>query len=473
MVDTSCLPSTGREGSLEDALRLLKGSADKGDVFANRPTTQLPWKAETSLPECEPSVVFSALVCDKSRFDLNWHQANGDTDIQTPAWTQEEGKEWGGVRLLTMTITAGSLGKQKYREDQRFAFVTSGGVNTLLWQRSGRLQKPPMMVPKFRVQAAYIFQWAAGGGLTMRTYSGITGYNGWLRGRLESDCKADFRKAQPRFEGAVRTALQKVIDSASHLSPTAPGGPSVSGIRQQYMIDRENRSSRIFHSFSSCGTLEDIIPGGGEPIGPIPDEVPSDDQLEGMPLAELIALATMISRGCGLCTAEAPLAEALKEQLIEHLRAAPSRRTSHKTRSPQMSISKRSPQVSAMEGVDADSADTFHEIEDQSDTESSFKSLHEECLVLSFDHPPPELERSSTHLEKANLGQLLDLAQRYGVYSSEISKYRAGVLLRLQTHRDEHEVAGAEGVLSDNLAVQTVLPPRKQDPECCSSCCIM
>eukprot|EP00756_Hemistasia_phaeocysticola_P004410 Hpha_TRINITY_DN12792_c0_g1::TRINITY_DN12792_c0_g1_i1::g.114709::m.114709 len=474
------LPPSGRAGPLEEALREIKPTADKGIVFTHKAST-LPWKSETSLPKCEPSVVFNALVCDRSSFDLEWHKANGDEDIKVPDWSQPEGLTWGGTRLLSMTISAGAIGKQKYREDQRYALVTDGGVTTLVWQRSGRLQSPPMMVPKFRVQAMYCFVFSAGE-VKMKTFSGITGYNGWLKGRLETDCKADFGKAQPRFEELVRVALKKIIDAGPDVT-----SPSHVSLREEYMEARKNRLSntthsfKTFHSFSSCNSLEDMA-GDGEFIvaeEDLNEQVPDDDKLNGMGVAELICIATVQSRGCGRCPAEGPLANTLKGQLVEGLRAAPSRppsrgpskRASRKTL-PSMDMEMMTPQ---REG--SDSEGTFRDC--GSDAESY--TPRGDFVVVSFDAPPPELQKSSTHLEKANVGQLIDLAARYGVCSSEIEKYRGEILRRLRTHRDHHAILVAPTSVTaatkekKEIEEQSVkpLPPRKTDSQCCSSCSVM
>eukprot|EP01062_Namystynia_karyoxenos_P024411 TRINITY_DN19517_c0_g1_i1.p1 TRINITY_DN19517_c0_g1~~TRINITY_DN19517_c0_g1_i1.p1 ORF type:complete len:510 (+),score=128.33 TRINITY_DN19517_c0_g1_i1:104-1633(+) len=466
-------PLPGREGTLRAALehlsRQVSTKRDR-DCFSPAPQS-LPWSSELTLPGLKPVHLFQTLLANGSEFDLEWHKQNGDKDITMEKWRQPQGEQWGGHRSLSMQITAGSLGKQPYREDHRYVYVTApGGEGTLLWHRSGRLASPPVVVPKFRVECAYFFTWV-GDSMKCATKSGLCGYNGWLRGRIEGDCKKDFHKSQPRFEAFLKetvTAAQSALQS-----------PAV-GLQQPYEellhSARKARSMRGFPArsgsaasiFESCHSFGEDLDGEAAEkqatLMPLPANVPPDPELEDLGLAVLCDLA----RRYGAVT-DREIDEFRRALIIGLGERDPHRDHQAAGHSPQRTSPGRSlargGSWSAMAESRGGDGDTFV---DCGGTAASSPGevtpdAADEVVVVSFCQPPAP---SQEKLQRLCCGQLIDVADRLKVSTAEVQQFRRLLLRNLRSVRDR--AAGpADGGGAQRSPLE--LPPSR--PKKGSGCC--
>lgn len=484
-----------RPGGAEDAAQVLEAAVgtkqDKGK-FAPRPL-DLPWASElpaagqAALPALSAAEVFAALLGEASKFDLEWHEQNGDQEIQYQPWRHPPGQQWGGQRAVCMTINAGGLGRQAYREDHRYVFVEDGpgGGQLLLWHRAGQLQKPPMVVPRFRVECAYFFRWK-GGALSISTRSGLCGYNGWLRSRIEGDCERDFRASQPRFEAFMRETLEAAATSGP-LPPVPSRGAPRGHFRGATLgsgTAEDWRRHDSWQSWASCVSGDSYFDRHGDPtdgvvvmMPAVPSDVPPDADLAVLDVGTLAELG----QRKGVVT-EAEV-DALRAGLLSGIAASrhavtpvppggrtpnvvgsrgsfhcsPEREASRRT-SPKSPNSPKSPDSRPNDKQFARSDSTFVDCGDRSDLESSTVDPGLAAVLVSFNEPPVPPQ---ARLERMCLGQLVDVADRLGVCAAELARFRAGTESALQRLR-----AAQRGVAGQYQcgAVPPAARPRQQQP---------
>eukprot|EP01062_Namystynia_karyoxenos_P068639 TRINITY_DN6350_c0_g1_i1.p1 TRINITY_DN6350_c0_g1~~TRINITY_DN6350_c0_g1_i1.p1 ORF type:complete len:518 (+),score=119.20 TRINITY_DN6350_c0_g1_i1:89-1642(+) len=449
-------PLPGRPGDVDAAAEALRHSIStkkEKDNFSLKPAA-LPWKSEAALPMLQPVHLFQALLDNESQFDLEWHKRNGDQDVTCEPWRHPQGELWGGQRMLSMQIKAGSLGQQPYREDQRYVYVLGdGGSSTLLWHRSGRLASPPVMVPKFRVECAYFFHWGAGGSLRCVTHSGMCGYNGWLRGRIEPDCKKDFHESQPKFEEYLRETVQAALTALSEvpMPDQVPYDQLLSSCKR-VRSTRGLGHSRASTFYASCHSICDLgeleaPPEKQASIIVLPDSIPPDPALGELGVVVLCDLAlrhravdekrveefrrSLIS---GIVAADERNQHA-REEAAAHAPAAPlpvepyasplaeGTLDATKPQVPQHSISHRS------DG--GQSAHTFVDCGD--DAASTSVSVAAEHVLVSFAAPPAPPQDC---LERICVGQVVDVADRLHVHRPDTERFRQELLTKLRQIRD-------------------------------------
>eukprot|EP01065_Artemidia_motanka_P000648 TRINITY_DN10299_c0_g1_i1.p1 TRINITY_DN10299_c0_g1~~TRINITY_DN10299_c0_g1_i1.p1 ORF type:complete len:456 (+),score=60.10 TRINITY_DN10299_c0_g1_i1:64-1431(+) len=433
-------------GQAVDELRAAVARDARDDPFAD--TNSLPWTSEATLPHVRPVLLFRTLLADGSSFDTEWHRQNGDEDIVVEKWRHPQQENWGGQRAASMTISAGQLGKQKYREDHRYVFVTSDDTETLFWHRSGRLANPPMMVPKFRVECAYFFVWS-GGKLVLRTRSGLGGYNGWLRGRIEGDCKKDFHASQPKFERFLRSTLEKASETGA---PSSFGELAeetheqlLHSAKQTRMAGRLGGASTVFASCHSLD-LEALI---GEVVV-VRNTV---DAMESMGTAELAEFA--IGRGA----VQQETVTAFRSRLLAGIKAgpAPEGRTLPEPAQKSGDIDVRNDSCVLTEG-----GGTVVEVRTATSDEGS-DAPPADLVIQSFAATrPPDAD-----LDKMHLGMLVDVAERLYVCGPMMSEFRAELLKRLQQPQQPAAAAPAPS------SAEPFASQQSHKPKGACSCCVV
>lgn len=309
----------------------------------------LPWSSETAIrPVLSPAQVFDAVMGQASSLDTEWHRQNGDEEIVHEPWRHPagaDGGQWGGQRACTMWIKAGKLGRQRYREDQRYTFTggtgaDGGGERLLVWHRSGGMANPPVVVPKFRVECAHIFCWTDGR-LTCLTRSGLTGYNGWLRARIEGDCRRDFEeRTLPCFEALLKLTLSAATGAqeVSHKQKLQATQEARERHRQRLgsADDDWGSYSTCFRSCMSQFIIDPHMPDDAPAsaavivLPEVPPEVPGDEGLVCLDVGTLAALAQQA--GVADAAEEDAFREKLKSGIAKFAATNPSANTRNTSR---------------------------------------------------------------------------------------------------------------------------------------------